>query len=133
MKADQEAEVELLSTEEIELLAAYLREFPPRAAPPPGMPFFDIRRIAATLAHLDASLTNAAARNNNLFARLNYATQSWRGAIVQRDRCMDVLSRVTDILAGIVNYTREDYTKGVLTALRAQLKDFEYWKEHECP
>lgn len=59
-------EIERLSTEEIQQMATYLEKFPPVIPPPVGLPFFDVRRIAATLLLLTTTADNYAISQNRL-------------------------------------------------------------------
>ena len=60
-------------------MTAYLKEFPPMVPPPSDLPFFDVRRIAATLAALDEELLEMARE----CGRLQVLVERLRGRLGQ--------------------------------------------------
>lgn len=68
--------VTLLSTEEIRKMVDYLDEYPPYVPPPPDLPFFDVRRIAATLLYQATTLEGRELRCGSLRKEL-VACREW--------------------------------------------------------
>lgn len=50
--------------------------------------------------------------------------------ISRENACMDQIKHSIQVLDGLINYTNEQYTSGMLTTLRDRLHDF-YFERHE--
>lgn len=102
---------ELLSTEEIEQMNAYLEAFPPLVEPPADLPFFHVRRIAATLLSLTTRLDNSARRENALVKELDAARaeveeeRSRRQDAAREVRRLDKETRL--MVTAVENLTRQ--------------------------